>query len=194
MKLKCVFVLSHCVALKCSFHYSKPPFLHKDLCCRCHPGSHLLPDSRHPVHPRCDATFPTPPNMDWKKKNNSHPARGFSARSGETCMQPAGGWRDEWVNRSLEFCSEWIRPCQCFPPDHVTFVVQYFADHGWLVLFTLLPSAWRPGQARLVSFYPPFLWAVQVRTVTTRIWFFEEHRSIPPSFKLRATAASNLVA
>lgn len=174
----CFCSVSLCVALKRSFHYSNPPFLHKDLCCRCLPGSHLLSwlETSCPSQMWCYISNSARHGLKKKTKNNSHPARGFSARSGETCMQPAGGWRDEWVNRLLVFCSEWIPPCQCFPPDHVTFVVQYFADHGRLVFFTLLPSAWRPGRARLVSFFPPFLWAVQVRTVTTHIWVFEKNK------------------
>lgn len=57
-----------------------------------------------------------------------------------------------------------------FLPDQVTFVVQYFADHGRLVSFTRLPSAWRLGWAPLVSFYPSLFRAVQVRTVTLHIW------------------------
>ena len=112
MKLKCVFVLSHCVALKRSFHYSKPPFLHKDLCCRCLPGSHLLSwlDTSCPSQMWCYISNSAKHGL----KKPSHPAGGFSAWSWETCMQPAGGWRDEWVKQLLVFCSEWIRPCLCF--------------------------------------------------------------------------------
>lgn len=147
----CFCSVSLCVALKRSFHYSKSPFLHKDLCCRCLPGSHLLSW----LQTSC-------PSQTWCYISNSA-KRGWKTPLIQLAVFLLGAEKPACSLQTDEEMNEWSG-CLCLVPASVSPRSCDFCRS------VFLPSARRPGRARLVSFYPPLLWAVQARTVTSHIW------------------------